>query len=314
MKYCKSPTTIHQQLELLKSRNMTIEDEENCARFLSKVSYYKLRGYWIPFELKSSDKHSFKAETTLDSIIDIYELDFSLRPLIFKIIGELEISIKANFVELANVINIAHIEPNIPLSHFYLSQSLFSSSSYSKNISYLLKEFESNKSKLVFIDAYKSTYTDPKLPPIWSAVELMTFGDIAKWIRSLDDKRYSDYFAKKMFWQKKHFDNFLFMTTTLRNICAHHGKLFDSIIYGSPLYNQNVIALLNNKRGHKLWNSFVMIIYVLQQLSSNSLPNYIDEFTKIIVKKEHFLMYYGFPKNWLNILRSLGLKTKFSSS
>ncbi|MCM0082964.1 hypothetical protein L4X63_15325 [Geomonas sp. Red32] len=51
MKFRKPPLTYQQQIELLVSRGMQID---NCCRarhFLSHLNYYRLAAYWLPFEL-----------------------------------------------------------------------------------------------------------------------------------------------------------------------------------------------------------------------------------------------------------------------
>lgn len=271
--YNKFPTTVQQQIELLKSRNMLVADELRCTEFLSRISYYKIRGYWLNFENNRTDgMHQFKNNVYLDTIIDAYDLDFHMRPFIFKMVSELEISIKGLFVNLSNFVQPEHLDKDVPQSHFYLSKSLFDSGSFEANLENIATEFAKNKSKLLFIDSYKEKYNNPKLPPVWSAVELMSFGDIAKWIRSLSDFRYSDFMTSKTGWTKPEFDNFLFMTTIVRNMCAHHSRLFDTIIYGTPKYPKQIEYLLNKNRGHKLWNSFIMILHVLFKLKSSLIP------------------------------------------
>ncbi len=41
----KPPLSIEQQIELLKSRNLVIEDENFAKKVLTYVSYYRLSGY-----------------------------------------------------------------------------------------------------------------------------------------------------------------------------------------------------------------------------------------------------------------------------
>lgn len=65
VKYTKPPLTIDDQINLLTSRGMTIPDPARTSRYLSHISYFRLRGYWIPFEKEDNGKdHHFKAGTS----------------------------------------------------------------------------------------------------------------------------------------------------------------------------------------------------------------------------------------------------------
>lgn len=44
-----------QQIELLRSRGMHIEDEAAARRALERVNYYRLSGYWYPYRERSSN-------------------------------------------------------------------------------------------------------------------------------------------------------------------------------------------------------------------------------------------------------------------
>lgn len=47
--YEKTPISIKEQVEKLKSRGLVIDDEELAAKYLSNISYYRLRAYTYPF-------------------------------------------------------------------------------------------------------------------------------------------------------------------------------------------------------------------------------------------------------------------------
>ena len=56
--YEKTPISIKEQVEKLKSRGLVIDDEKLAAKYLSNISYYRLRAYTYPFQDNSDpDKH-----------------------------------------------------------------------------------------------------------------------------------------------------------------------------------------------------------------------------------------------------------------
>ena len=79
MKYTKPALTHDQQIELLKSRGLLIENPQDARYFLEEINYYRFSAYCLPFELK---RHQFKENTTFNNIADLYKFDRRLRHLI----------------------------------------------------------------------------------------------------------------------------------------------------------------------------------------------------------------------------------------
>ncbi|MFO7750774.1 MAG: Abi family protein, partial [Desulfobacteraceae bacterium] len=85
MKYIKPPLTIDDQLNLLASRGMNISDRPRAFRYLSHISYFRLRGYWIPLEKPDSGpEHNFHENTSFDDVLNLYIFDRKFRLLILE--------------------------------------------------------------------------------------------------------------------------------------------------------------------------------------------------------------------------------------
>jgi abortive infection bacteriophage resistance protein len=89
-----------------------------------------------------------------------------------------------------------------------------------------LKE-EIDRSHEVFIQHYLRKYTDPPLPPLWAACEVMSLGSLSKWFENLaaraDRKRIADAYDL----DEGTLASFLHHLTTLRNVCAHQARLWN---------------------------------------------------------------------------------------
>ena len=97
----KYTTTIKEQIQLLKSRNMIISDEAKAEEILSDVGYYRLGLYWFPFEKDNKSKnrkHTFLPDTHFDDIIKLYYFDQDLRNCIAKYLFRIEVDFKTNLV------------------------------------------------------------------------------------------------------------------------------------------------------------------------------------------------------------------------
>jgi abortive infection bacteriophage resistance protein len=88
----KNPTTYAQQILLLRSRGLIIDDEDAVLDFLKHVSYYRATGYLLPFKRQDD---TYRTGTTFSKIANIYAFDCKLRNLLADVIGESEIAIRS---------------------------------------------------------------------------------------------------------------------------------------------------------------------------------------------------------------------------
>lgn len=71
----KNFKTIQEQLDILRSRGLTIDDETIAKDFLLRNNYYRVSGYSLT--LRKDD--AFFESATFQNIIDIYNFDHELR-------------------------------------------------------------------------------------------------------------------------------------------------------------------------------------------------------------------------------------------
>ena len=81
--YNKLPLSFQDQISLLKSRGLIIDDEIKAISFLKEISYYRMSAYFIPYQ---TEKDIFEKGTTFDQIIKTYSFDRELRLLVFSCI------------------------------------------------------------------------------------------------------------------------------------------------------------------------------------------------------------------------------------
>ena len=71
------------QVSLLRSRGLVIDDEERCRTFLTGNNYYRFSGYTRYFQKSPEyDDNNFIKGTTFTTIKSIYEADEVLRPML----------------------------------------------------------------------------------------------------------------------------------------------------------------------------------------------------------------------------------------
>nr|VFJ62767.1 MAG: Abi-like protein [Candidatus Kentron sp. FW] len=155
MQFTKPPKTFEEQIALLRSRGMIIDNYDHGYHSLAHLNYYRLAGYWLPFQ-KDRVTHEFNPGIHFEEILNVYMFDKKLRLLLLNAIERVEVSIRTQWAY--------HLAIKYG-SHAYLNEELFSRKEIlNKDKEALLGEID--RSDEVFISHYHDTYDDPKLPPI----------------------------------------------------------------------------------------------------------------------------------------------------
>ena len=78
---------------------MEIPDVQRAEHYLRHVSYYRLRAYWLPFEVPAplDGDHMFRPGTSLEDVIALYVFDRQLRLHVMDAIERIEVSLRAGW-------------------------------------------------------------------------------------------------------------------------------------------------------------------------------------------------------------------------
>ena len=91
--------TISQQLALLESRGMLIEDRVVAAHALETIGYYRLSGYSYPFRKRLADvigrDQAFVEGTRFADVLSLYAFDVKLRSAVFAQLACIEIALRS---------------------------------------------------------------------------------------------------------------------------------------------------------------------------------------------------------------------------
>lgn len=91
----KEAKTNEDLIKLLQTKHgLQIDDIEYALTTLSRVGYYRLSGYGIGL-YQSDNKELFRPDVTFQTIVDLYEFDSKFKNLLFFIIEQAEIDLRA---------------------------------------------------------------------------------------------------------------------------------------------------------------------------------------------------------------------------
>nr|WP_240193372.1 Abi family protein [Desulfobulbus alkaliphilus] len=239
---------------------MIIPNRSRASRYLSHISYYRLRGYWIPLEQSGSADHTFQNGTTFDQVLDLYIFDRQFRLLVMEAIERFEVSLRAQY---ANQLGYRYG------SHFFLETRYFADTITHNRLLTSLGE-EIDRSREPFIDHYRQTYSQPYLPPIWASCEVMSFGQLSQWYQKLRKRGDRQFIAKSYGLDEKFLRSFLHHLTHVRNITAHHGRLWNrrfTITMALPKAPIQLAAMLHPGADRYVGNTIIVLGYLLKLIS-----------------------------------------------
>lgn len=226
MIYSKQAFTIDQHIDQLLNRGLQINDLNLARHYLQHVSYYRMAGYWWPMQ---SDKsaHVFKPDSCFEDVVNLYNFDRELRILLFDVIEKIEISLRTKLIY--------HLSHEFDPWWFQNSELFINSQALIETLASISEEID--RSKDVFIRDHKKKYKDDlRFPPCWKTLELTSFGSLSKLYGNLKNTIKSKDTIAEEFGAVNHtyLPSWLQSIAQIRNYCAHHSRLWNKNLPGTP--------------------------------------------------------------------------------
>lgn len=308
--YAKPPLKYTEQVKLLKSRGLIFANEQGAEKQLANISYYRLSAYMLPYKKKDENDiiiDEFKEDTSWENIHNLYVFDRKLRLLVFDAIERLEISIRTQIIYQLSHKYGSHWQDDSTIFKSPTTKTLSDGSSvifdpYNDIQNHIKEQLNNNRAE-VFIQHYRKKYDDPKNPPSWMSVEIMYFNHLSRICSGLkhrvDRVNIASYFALP----EKTFCSWLHTINYVRNICAHHARLWnrDLNIVPEKLSFSKCLVWISNPhivQRSKIYYFLCMLNYLLQTANPSSqfkgrLIELLNEYKEIVNINS-----MGFPNDW----------------
>jgi len=224
--YAKKPIDVPQQVALLISRGIYVEDNTFAQHVLETVSYYRFSAYLYPFR-KNDGTNNFVSGSSFNRCWRYYRFDRKLRFCVIDAIERVEVAVKAKLVN--------HFSQKYGI-FAYRDPCNFASPPDTMRLQRLLDfiDTETQRSKEEFVEHFRNTYDTSNGLPLWMATEVMTFGNMLTFFCLL--KKQDKQVIAKSFGSNEHvFESWLLNLNYIRNICAHHGRLWNRQFSISPI-------------------------------------------------------------------------------
>lgn len=271
---------------------MIVDDVRFAIEQLGIISYFRLAGYWQPME---SDKvtHTFKQGSTFENAVSLYYFDKQLRLHLFSAIQSIEIALRTKLIH--------HVSMKYGAFWFTDSSLALRNDLFATNLEHIRTEIF--RSREDFIKEHLSKYTIPDVPPSWKALEVLTFGTLSKLYFNLNDNDIKKNIAAEFHLpHRKFFDSWIKSMAVLRNIIAHHARLWNRKFPNIPLIPRRLPYLWVDVAGltpQKLYPQLCILAYLESSIHPEN--SFTEDLKKLLKKYPNVdVKAMGFPKGWKN--------------
>ncbi|MES2757250.1 MAG: Abi family protein [Pseudomonadota bacterium] len=285
-------------------QGLKIKNSKASEKIIYRNNYFRFKAYAIPFIDLTTKK--YHVGVAFDDIENLYLSDQRLREFVFSLIGELEIRIRST---VDNVVTSATGDP-----FWHIDRSLFDK--YEKCAPAIKKangRFQS--SQLEYALHYKNRYYTPrgyedrKTPPFWILSEILTIEHLLSIANALS--RQAPPFLTTLAGDSKlnkcardfGFNSYDTLMTNLqcllelRNICAHHSRLWNRNLQAPKDISKKVVW--KPTHSNRLYSALVMLrIMCKEQGIQDNIQATISSLfaaTPVFARDMHSI---GFPAAW----------------
>jgi abortive infection bacteriophage resistance protein len=247
---------------------------EEC---LSKIGYYRLSGYWYPYRFMVSCGNTtramdvFNEGARFEDAVNLYVFDKKLRLLAMDALERIEIAVR---VEIAHRLGkndkFGHINASLLDQRFVVPRNRHAPS----HASWLQRYNELvRRSKEDFIKHYRQKHGLPL--PIWVAIEIWDFGTMSIFYSGMKGADRDAIAQKFNVPDGRYLFSWLRSLNYLRNLCAHHSRLWNRNIIDQPILPSSPLAgdlqhLSSAKMVARPFTLFCLLQRMMREICPNS--------------------------------------------
>ena len=293
--------TYEEQVELLRSKNLIIMDENKAINTLKRYSYYSLiSGYKDIFKIEKNGK--YKDNTLFEHIEALYVFDDYLRNIFLHEIIRIEKHIKSlysySFCTLYG-----------DNQSDYLNATNYNYEQYQDGVNKLISTIQKNldhSEKYPYVNYNQQKYGTV---PFWIIIQTLTIGNISKIFFYSRQELQSQVAREFENIYGNHLSAMLNVLSKFRNVCAHGERLYNyktkKSILVLPIHSK--IENYNPTSKNDLFNVVICFKYLSKKEDFSSFINTLSEMINIMTNtlgdeySSMVLKNMGFPQSWKDI-------------
>ena len=300
--------SLDEQIEILKSKGLIIEDEDKAKEVLLRENYFFINGYRYLLMNSPTDK-TFVVGATFRELHSIFLFDRSFRTILFKNLLIIENQLKS-------VISYQLSKKYGYRDKDYLNPKNFTNDR-SKNrrvkdvIEKMKRQIRVNGSHHMATMHYMNNYG---YIPLWVLVKVLSFGIVCELyfiLKPEDQVSVADIFGITT----NYLENFLPILSNYRNLCAHEDIVYEHRtekgIVNTPYHEQLNIPKMDNEYIYGKNDIFAVLIILKYLLRKDDFRMMMKEIEYEIEKLdgaidsipvEKILDQMGIPKNYMDLI------------
>ncbi|MED6045674.1 MULTISPECIES: Abi family protein [Rothia] len=292
----KAYKTYAEQVEILAGRGMDMGDRDAAAETLRRVNYYRLSGYWYPFrrQAPSGRCDDFLVGSRFSDVVALYDFDMNLRAATLAALAPIELTIRALLGhELGRIDPCAHLEPS------KLGPTARQGDRYPTWLRRYKKELR--RSREDFVAHHHAKYGG--VLPVWVATELMDWGSLT-YLYGFSPRNVQEAVAGACELRAPQLASWLKALNLVRNICAHHGRLFNRVHTITPKLPQagrHPDLDMDSQEWNRTFAQLTLVQFLLDRLGlgrGRILPAVVKTFPTVAIVP---LSHMGVPDGWEEI-------------
>lgn len=283
--YHQKQASIEEQVATLKKEGLFFANETKAIHLLNHISLFRLKGYLKTFRIPHSSQ--FKENASFEQAYNLYKFDAQLRKMICSELEKIEISMRTQLSLI--------MSENNPF--WFESPFLFKSTEKHEALLVTLQA-ELNRSDDEQLIEFRKKYSNA-FPPSWMTMEVSSFGTLSMLYRWLKNGRSRREVAKCYGVSDNVLVSWLHSIVYVRNICAHHSRLWNKMLRIQPVAPRNTTYpfLVNNAPTNRVYYVLSIILYLLQIVNPQNtfalrVRSLLTEYPQINV------IAMGFPEQW----------------
>lgn len=300
--------TLDEQISILKSKDLSIPDEESAKQTLLRENYFFISGYRHLLMKNYKDKKFIKG-STFEELYAIFNFDRHIRNICFKNILIIENNIKSI------------ISYQLSKKYGFQEKNYLSPNNYTQDplkarqvhdvLNKMRKQLAFNGKKHTATMHYLTNYG---YIPMWILVKVLSFGLMSEFyciLKTEDKQEIAELYNVKY----EEMEVFLYLLANFRNLCAHEDILYDHrtqrSIPNNEIHKKLNIEKMEDQYKYGKNDLFALIIIFKYMLREEEFREMIRETSYEIdvlngkissVPVETVLNRIGFPINWKDII------------
>ena len=304
----KTFKTLDEQVEILKSRGLVINNIEEAKDILLRENYFFISGYRHLFNRSWKDIN-FIEGTTFEELYAMFVFDRKMRNIFFKNLLIVENNIKSL------------ISYQLSKKYGFKEKEYLDPKNYSKDPMKIrqVKDVLNKVKRQIRLNGKQHTATMHYIMnygyiPLWILVKVLSFGILSE-LYSILDLSDQTYISSIYGLDIETLSIYLTILSNYRNLCAHEDILYDhrtqKVIPDTKYHSRLDIEMTDNEYNYGKNDLFSVVIIMKQMLTKEEFREFLGEIGyeidaldgKInVIPVDNILNKIGFPKNFIEIL------------